>query len=144
MSSDGESMQYIANEIGNFKGKTAFYISKPGQYIISVEAKGSWNLTFGQPTDFSGAKKITKFSGNGNSISDFFIASAGLATFTFKHDGDSNFIVRLLNVSKGTEYYLTNEIGHYDGQTAEKMAGIGNVYLFSVDADGNWSIQIEQ
>ena len=57
--------------------------------------------------------------------------------WTFKHDGRSNFIVRLYT-AVGTDL-LVNEIGSYNGEQIVVIP-TGGVAFFEITADGNWSI----
>ena len=59
------------------------------------------------------------------------------------HDGRSNFIVVLFDDQGKRFSSLVSEIGPFDGSTA---VGIDRsaVYILDVNADGNWTINIEQ
>lgn len=82
----------------------------------------------------------TTIDGSGESVSDTFNASF-FTTFTYEHDGQSNFAAELIDDQSGdTVDLLVNEIGTVSGCT-----GIGlpdGEYLLDIDADGDWSFDI--
>lgn len=85
-----------------------------------------------------------EFSGTGPQATEPFELSAGLARFEMTHQGESNFIVELLD-EEGNEvgmFSLVNEIGPYDGSQAVQIPEDGT-YLLNVDADGAWTIRVE-
>ena len=63
---------------------------------------------------------------------------------TLKHNGSRNFAVWLDNQATGDhEDLLVNEIGSWQGSRATSVTASGK-YLFEVNADGPWSIEITQ
>jgi len=89
-------------------------------------------------------------SGIGDDVTSHFNLIAGIAIFDMIHDGDSNFIIWLYNVSSGeNEELLVNEIGPYSGSRIVGVYdGFSDVkpgeYVLDVTADGNWEVSIEQ
>ena len=82
-------------------------------------------------------------SGRGQRVSDRFSLEAGLSIFKMQHNGQRNFIVRLLNESGQNVELFANEIGDYNGTQAVGITSAGQ-HVFQVDADGSWSITVEQ
>ena len=84
------------------------------------------------------------FSGTGPQATEPFDLSTGLARFEMIHQGESNFIVVLLD-DEGAEVgsSLTNEIGPIDSSQAVQIPEDGT-YLLNVDADGAWTIRVQQ
>lgn len=94
------------------------------------------------------------FSGNKDTVTDKFYLKKGLAIFKFTYEGDSNFIVSIVDEEGNSAPSLANEIGEYSGtktQTISKAGyyrlqiEIGTSYTgsgFSSTAD--WSIDVEQ
>lgn len=82
----------------------------------------------------------TTIEGSGESVTDTFDASF-FTTFSYEHDGRSNFAVELIDDQSGdTVDLLVNEIGAVSGCT-----GIGlpdREYLLDIDADGDWAFDI--
>ena len=85
-----------------------------------------------------------EFSGTGPQATEEFDLSAGLARFEMTHQGESNFIVELLD-DEGAQVgsSLMNEIGLIDSSQAVQIPEDGS-YLLNVDADGAWTIRVEQ
>lgn len=83
------------------------------------------------------------FSGVGQKATQKFPIGKGLATFSLKHDGQSNFAVLLLDNNGSTVELLVNEIGPFNGSKAVKIPKDGD-YLLDISADGNWTISFEQ
>ncbi len=90
------------------------------------------------------------YSGTGDKVSEKFELQAGVTIFHMTHSGSSNFAVTLCNDTGGYVELLANEIGTYDGAT---LIGVkdGNIvgaepgkHYLDIDADGAWSIIIEQ
>lgn len=89
-----------------------------------------------------GAPRPQTISGRGKTATKPFRVTDGMAIFRFQHRGSSNFIVGLLT-NRGEEIdNLVNEIGTTNGATARPLEAAR--YLFNVEADGPWSIRIEQ
>ena len=83
-------------------------------------------------------------SGAGTQLTSAVQLQAGLGIFTLNHDGGSNFIVWFYDQSTGERVdLLVNEIGPWFGSRAFEIPQTGE-YLFEVNADGNWSIDILQ
>lgn len=136
----GETVSYLTNEIGETEGSVAEYVDE-GTYVLHVEADGEWTFDWDQ-VDFNDSTSTSEFSGEGNAATQVFhISTAGLKTFNLSHSGDSNFIVHLLDSDGDTVAYLANEIGDFDGDTAEYLDA--GDYIMNVDADGDWEITID-
>lgn len=141
----GESGEEIGpsmvNEIGVFEGSSAF-ASTSGTYLLNVDADGPWTITLEQPRP-QDAPATREFSGTGATATAQFTLPRGLARFQMTHEGESNFIVYLLN-SEGNEVdvSLVNEIGPFNGSQAVRVPEAGT-YLLDVDADGPWTIRVE-
>ena len=131
----GEFEEYVVNEIGPYKGKSLVVIPEDGKYMLKVESDGSWKADIKQSIPENIKSAPVKLSGKGNDVV-FARLQSKLTRFTSKHTGESNFVVRL------NDSGLVNEIGNYSGSTAEKIESDG-IYVFSVEADGQWSIDIE-
>jgi hypothetical protein len=88
------------------------------------------------------APKAQTISGRGKTATKAFTADGGMTVMRFQHRGQSNFIVDLLT-SRGEEVgNLVNEIGTTNGSTGQALDS--GRYLFNIEADGPWSIRIEQ
>jgi len=90
---------------------------------------------------FPAQSQALTFTGQGVDITDNFQCNGGLVKFQFTHDGDSNFIVHLVNTQTGDiAAYLINEIGQFSGTVADNPPA--GTYLLTIDADGKWEIDI--
>jgi hypothetical protein len=88
-------------------------------------------------------------SGSGPQATRLFRLEDGIAIFHMTHSGQSNFAVWLM-AEDGTKIdLLANEIGPFDGRQAVGVIGElgyaspGN-HLLNIEADGNWTVTIEQ
>ena len=88
-------------------------------------------------------------SGSGPEATSLFRLEDGIAIFHMTHSGSSNFAVWLLTESGQSVDLLANEIGPYDGRQAVGVTGeLGDAspgnHLLDIEADGNWTVTIEQ
>ncbi|MEK4516684.1 hypothetical protein NSS64_15470 [Paenibacillus sp. FSL H8-0122] len=132
----GDTKKMLVNEIGPYKGKSLAVIPDGGKYMLKVESDGSWKADIKQSIPENVKSAPVKLSGKGNDVV-FARLQSKLTRFTSKHTGESNFAVKV-----NDSLLLVNEIGNYSGSTAEKIESDG-IYVFSVEADGQWSIDIE-
>lgn len=142
LSTTSDDTEYLVNEIGSYGGMMAFYVDEAGEYIFDIDADGGWSIVLEQPRYVSGAEFVESFSGEGAVVTDYISVEEGLAVFDFTHDGESNFIVQVLDESGETVAYLANEIGSYEGSVAEYLDE--EVYRFFIDADGAWTMNFDQ
>ncbi len=133
----------VANVIGPFQGSTPVQITQSGQYLLDVQNAGNWQIEVTQPRADS-APETKSFSGNSAQATQLFELSGGLHRVELTHQGDANFIVDLLdeNGASVVPMGLVNEIGPFDGSRAMTVPGDG-IYLFSVQANGPWTITVE-
>jgi hypothetical protein len=83
-----------------------------------------------------------QFKGNGSDYTEKIQLGQGLTYVNYQYTGESNFIVWLLD-SNGKEVELiANEIGSTSGKKAFSVEP--GAYLFNVEAEGSWSITVEQ
>ncbi len=123
------SRELLVNEIGNYDGTVL--LGDSGSYMFNISADGNWECTI----DKLGTTLENSFSGKGDTVTPIFMDSSLI--WTFKHDGSSNFAVRLYT-AEGTDL-LVNEIGPYNGEQIAVIPS-GGAAFFEVMADGNWSI----
>jgi hypothetical protein len=133
----------VANVIGPFQGSTPVQITQSGQYLLDVQNAGNWQIEVTQPRADS-APETKSFSGNSAQATQLFELSGGLHRVELTHQGDANFIVDLLdeNGASVVPMGLVNEIGPFDGSRAMTVPGDG-IYLFSVQANGPWTITVD-
>jgi hypothetical protein len=85
---------------------------------------------------------LVSFAGTGQQSTAQFGVVGGLTLFDLKHDGQSNFIVWLLDRNGDDVDLLANEIGPYQGEGAIGLPP--GPYLLDIDADGSWSVEVQQ
>ena len=141
LNSNGDTINYVANEIGTNKGSTAINISSDGSYLFNVQSSGTWNIEIEQPRDFTNVVDAKSFSGQNDTV-QFIKASKGLKVFNYNYVGSSNFIVKLLDQDGSYCGLVANEIGDCSGSKAIKISNDG-VYVLSVESNGDWEINIE-
>lgn len=90
------------------------------------------------------------FNGKGDDVSPQFNLGQGMAIVSMTHNGSRNFIVHLLNGAGELSASLANAIGVYNGSVAmgvstSNYSGVSpGSYELNIQADGNWTIIIEQ
>ena len=132
----------LGNAIGTVQISNAAHIPEAGRYILDVEADGRWQMTVRQPRPAEVPAR-TSFSGQGGAATELFSMNSGLKRINFSHQGEMNFIVTLLD-SEGreVEFALANDIGTVETSTTATIPQDG-IYLFQVEADGPWTIDVE-
>ncbi len=78
-------------------------------------------------------------SGEGQKVTDAIVLPSALNRIHFTHTGRRNFIVKAY-AENGSESYLVNAIGRYDG--IRPMLADGPV-TFEITADGSWTMHVE-
>ena len=132
---------YLANAIGSFEGSTAEGIYDAGAYVLDIQADGKWTVTIQQPGP-TNASSTTSFHGKGQAATDLFRMKSGLKSIKLTHDGTSIFNVRLLNSNGNDLGYVVVHTGTFHGSKTKDIPTDG-MYIFDVEADGNWTINIQ-
>lgn len=142
LDSDGETVEYVTNEIGDYSGTSVGSIPEDGMYLLNVDADGDWTIEVSQPRPADGDDLPFTATGTVDDVVGPIYVTSGLHTFDMSHEGDSNFIVRLLNLDGEVAEYLANEIGEVDMTQATGIDETG-VYYLEVIADSDWEVTIE-
>lgn len=137
---DGNKSTAIINEIGKYSGTILFNNSKAesGSGILEVEADGKWSLEFmaiPRAIKLGGSSNVR---GKGCVATDMFEGNGKPNVIKCKHDGTSNFVVRIIS-DEGDNKLLINEIGYFSGQKVCKLEK-GIRYFMLIQADGSWSV----
>ncbi len=84
------------------------------------------------------------FDGSGAEVTDEFSLEPGILTVDFSHTGERNFIVNMvaLEGEQWDDELLVNVIGDTEGSSV--MSINGGQYQIDVDADGDWSLDLDQ
>jgi L-ascorbate metabolism protein UlaG (beta-lactamase superfamily) len=142
LDAEGDHIDLLANEIGEFDGSKAVGISKAEIYLLDISADGSWTITIEQPRPSQAPPVPKTLKGTGQQAAGMFYLDTGLVVFEMTHDGDGHFGVVLLDAEGDPIDLLANEIGEFDGSKAVGINKAG-IYLLDISADGNWEISIE-
>lgn len=132
----------LGNEIGTVESSSALRIQRAGRYVLDVDADGPWSARVTQPRPADSPERTT-FSGDNNAATPIFSTDSGLKRVTATHQGQGNFIINMLD-SEGREtaFAMINEIGSGEYSTTVTVPQDG-LYLFTVEAEGPWTINIE-
>lgn len=129
----------LANEIGSNVSVSAPSGVDENRYVLEVQSQGAWTVTVDQPKSSVGIR--TSFSGTGSKATELFSAVGGGRTVSYSHTGSSNFIVWLYDASGNIVDLVANEIGNSSGSSF--VALNSGAYMMGVQADGNWTINIQ-
>jgi hypothetical protein len=145
---EGDAVALLANEIGACDGSSADSIRSAGDYLLSVTGDGNWSFVCEAtgPAEQAAARQpsvVLELSGLGDEASQLFHLDSGLLRCGYTHDGESNFIVYLLDEQGESVALLANEIGGCEGSSGSGVGAAGN-YLLDVTGDGNWTITLSQ
>lgn len=135
--SAGTQSELMVNEIGNYSGTTLTSIDISDEYYLEVEADGSWEGTLTQMIPKDNPDIPETFTGQGDEVI-FVDMEPGNIRFDMSHEGQSNFIVTV-----NDQHLLANDIGVYEGSATQPVQDTGT-YVISVEADGKWSISLEE
>lgn len=142
LDNEGELVDLLANEIGGFTGETLVRIEAAGEHVLNVDADGAWVIAVDQEVPADAEAPPTRFDGTGVSVSPVLDLDAGLVRFRLTHDGSENFIVELYAADGEPIDLLVNEIGEFTGAQAVEIEEAGS-YLLNIDADGDWTVEVE-
>lgn len=131
---DGESIDLLVNEIGDYQGARPLdFDVEP--VALDIEADGTWQAIvqvlqraplWPEQTSGTGATVLVADPAE----------TRGLTVVRLTHDGQSN-VVLWAYTDDGEWDLLVNEIGEYSG---EQRLPSGTVVL-EIDADGDWTLQ---
>lgn len=138
----------LSDETGPVTISRAVHVPTSGRFLLAVEADGPWAVELEQPYP-SSAPRITYFSGEGNTATPFFRLSSGPKTVTMTNEGGGrDFAFSLLDKNGNSEgiSLLDEERGRADSNLPIISAGVNvgeeGIYLFNVQSDGLWTIEI--
>ncbi|MHB1225631.1 MAG: hypothetical protein ACYC2G_16510 [Gemmatimonadaceae bacterium] len=87
--------------------------------------------------------RAQSFTGTGQQATGLFPLSEGLAVFELTHQGDSRFVVQLLDADGNTVGELARASGRFDGSRALRIGHAGQ-YLLDVTASGPWTVKLRE
>ena len=129
----------LVNAIGNYQG-VVFVASKEPVMFEIVADNGTWDATI---EGVEGIEHVTGWEGQGDWVSNFFEPPKD-KEWRIVHTGASNFMVRVfcLQSAKSSDEFVVNEIGEYADTKGIEFAG--DPCLWVVNADGEWSIRLQE
>ena len=130
----------LVNAIGDYQGMVFVASKEPVAFEITAD-DGTWDAAIEGVGETGHA---TGWEGKGDSVSDFFEPPQDKG-WRIVHTGTSNFIVQvfcLQSSQKSPETTVVNAIGKYADTV--KITFDGAPCLWIVNADGEWSIRLEE
>ncbi len=139
--STGAQVDVLADVTTNFNGSTATAVSG-GQYAISVEAAGPWEIDVTQSLPTAIPQIPLTFTGTGPVATQYFQSTGGNASFLVTFSGTGKFKLELLDSSGGTPNVLVDVTGAYDNTvTVPLTAGVS--YLLDIEGIGPWTVNVQ-
>lgn len=141
-SSGDERDQLLANEIGSADGVWGDGIPE-GEYMLDVDADGSWEIDIIQPRATLQDGEEVPFSVSGDESGDWFVLNNDeTIEISASHSGDGNFIVSSYEIDgeRHLDTLVFNEIGEFDGQTTFSY---DLTSFFVIEADGEWELEFD-
>lgn len=139
----GDRMNLLVNEIGNFEGSKAVGLPV-GEYVLDIATNGRWTVKIDQSVPQEAPAPPVELEGDGATASDFFSLKAGTATFRLNYEGQGLFAPQLIKASDGTVItLLANELSNFSGEKSVEIAEDG-IYLVDVAAAGRWTVNVSQ
>lgn len=138
--SDGDTQNFLANEIGSWEGLLPYYV--PGEdYVLDVTADGNWEIIVRQPRHTIADATAPSVSGE-DEFPNYLgpIQFEGFHTVRGDYDGGSNFTVSVLDDTGRLVDLCFNEIGEFEGETTTNYSGLGYI---RVEATGPWRVGVE-
>jgi hypothetical protein len=135
---DGNNIDLLANEIGNYDGwKPMDFKEDEATTRLQVEGTGTWTITvYPLDTQYMKIAQVPgTYQGKGDEV--VYLQGGTPDTATFTYTGKRNFAV-LSYTADGSEDLLVNEIDAYEGQI---ILSKGTVLLI-VESSGPYSIEI--
>jgi hypothetical protein len=142
VNSDGEEVQSLFNSIGKYDATRGFEITKPGEYVLNVQADGIWTFAIEQPRPTTGESTPRTITGKKTEVSPFLNLKKGLAVFKYGYQGDSRFSVMLMNQNGRAIEQIVNTLKASNGSAPIKIEEDG-LYFLNVNADTNWQIDVQ-
>lgn len=136
----GEIERYLANEIGEWQAEQPYYVPE-GNYVLDVNADGNWNINVEQPRP-----SPSEAEGPPVSASDQYpnyigpVQFDGLHRIRGEYNGDSNFVVWVLDEDGRERELIFNEIGEFEGEGTYSGNHVGYI---RIEATGDWTVEAE-
>jgi hypothetical protein len=142
VNSEGEEVQSLFNHIGKYDATRGFEITKPGEYLLNVQADGNWTFNIQQPRPTTGESAPRTITGTKTEVSPFLTLKKGLTVFKYGYQGDSRFSATLMDSTGRAVEQIVNTLKATNGSAPIKIEEEG-IYFLNVNADANWQIDVQ-
>jgi hypothetical protein len=142
VNSEGEEVQSLFNHIGKYDATRGFEITKPGEYLLSIQADGNWTFHIEQPRPTTGESTPRTITGTKTEVSPFLALKKGLTVFKYGYQGDSRFSAILMDANGRAVEQIVNTLKATNGSAPVKIEEEG-IYFLNVNADANWQIDVQ-
>lgn len=132
---EGGAATRFAFTVGEYAGETADLLDG-GEYALSVEAEGSWEVTVRQPRAETGEEVPQSLSDDRSAVYGPY-EFAGAYDVTGSHVGSGDFGVRIYPQTNDSATLLFQDLGEFEGETSVEYDGVGWI---AVDAAGEWTL----
>jgi hypothetical protein len=139
----GEGSKALVNDTGAVSVKTADRVEATTQYQLSIRADGAWTVTLEQPRPTTAPGLPHSYSGRGDSVTTFVALSAGTITARTTHNGAGEFSLRVIGTDGRIAQFVFIATGPFNGSKSFGLS-TGGIYLIDVEANGDWTVDIEQ
>ena len=139
---DGNAIDTLFNQIGQFNGERGFAIHDGGKFLLDIVADGKWNININQPRPTTGESAPRSLIGTGVGITEFVELNKGLNVFKFNHAGKGRFTAKLMDRDGKLVENLINTLGSFNGSKPVTIEKRG-IYFLNVGGDGNWTVDVE-
>ena len=145
--SNTEEVVSLVDGSGPIRASRAVGIPAPDSHLFEVKADGPWTIEVEQPSP-SSAPEITNFGDDASAATPAFQLSSGPKQVTVTNPLRGALVVSLLDKEgQEVEPAFVNEIHGYTQPPSEALSTMldvpeEDVYLFDVQADNLWTIEI--
>lgn len=132
--SNGNKIDTVVNEIGNFEGTFPLNFEDPPVAEVEIIADGPWAVEAHPLSAATRADPSGRSVGRGPAV--VLISHLDGSKMKLTHDGESNWVVMAWGESRSL---LVNEIGSYEGTVRLPQDAL----VITIEADGNWTLEVD-
>lgn len=136
--SDGGSETVFGFHVGVYDGASAALLSN-GEYELSVEADGEWEVEIRQPRADEGEQFPESLSGDRPTV-DGPYQFDGEYRATASHEGSGDFKIWVYPGTGEHGTLVFTDLGSFEGETTFEHEGVGWI---DVEAAGEWTLTLE-
>lgn len=87
---EGNDKVFLAITSDDYQGEVIDSVAEAGDYMVEVDARGTWSITIKQPRFDQHRQLPTGYQGFGDTVLEPFETQGRLVRFDYAYDGDSN------------------------------------------------------